>query len=59
MERDNTAGAGGDWPVIDEKSDPTVVRQILDASCVSACGEMLMRDRGEGSLSQDALLDQL
>ncbi len=59
MERDNLVGAGGKWPVIDEKPDPSVVRQTFDASCVSACGEMLLRDCGIGGLSQADLMEQL
>ena len=39
------AGAGGNWTRFDECLDETVVKQS-DLSCVSADGEMLMRDRG-------------
>lgn len=59
MERDILGGAGGNWPVIDEKLDPAVVRQTLDVSCVSACGEMLLRDRGVDTLTQADILEQL
>lgn len=50
---------GGRWPVIAEKFDPTVVRQTSDASCVSACGEMVLKDRGVGSVDQATLLAEL
>ncbi len=40
------AGAGGNWPAIDEVFDPQVVRQKDDFSCVAACGEMLLKERG-------------
>ncbi len=59
MEHDALVGAGGRWPVIDEKPDPAVVRQTLDASCVSACGEMLLRDRGVETVTQANLLERL
>lgn len=39
------AGAGGNWKRFDEKFDETIVKQT-DLSCVSAVGEMLMRERG-------------
>ena len=59
MEHDALVGAGGRWPVIDEKPDPAVVRQTLDASCVSACGEMLLKDRGVETVTQANLLEWL
>jgi len=52
-------GAGGYWPVIAERSDPAVVRQTSDLSCVSACGEMLLKDRGIHTISQADLVAQL
>jgi hypothetical protein len=39
------AGAGGNWTRFDEKFDRNIVKQT-DLSCVSAVGEMLLRDRG-------------
>jgi filamentous hemagglutinin len=57
--QDAPAGAGGHWPVIDERPDPAVVRQTSDLSCVSACGEMLLKDRGVHTVSQADLLAQL
>lgn len=56
---DGVAGGGGPWPVIDERLDPAVVRQVNDASCVSACGEMLLRDRGVDIVTQADLLAEL
>ena len=34
-------GALGNWQKIDEKFDETIIKQINDASCVAAVGEML------------------
>jgi ABC-type bacteriocin/lantibiotic exporter with double-glycine peptidase domain len=39
------AGAGGNWKRIEENFDETIVKQE-DLSCVSAVGEMLLRERG-------------
>jgi hypothetical protein len=39
------AGAGGNWPVIDEIADPLVIQQQGDFSCGVACGQMLLKDR--------------
>ena len=39
------AGAGGDWQRLDEKFDARIVKQT-DLSCVSAVGEMLLKQRG-------------
>jgi filamentous hemagglutinin len=58
-EHEAPGGAGGRWPVIDERPDPSVVRQTSDMSCVSACGEMLLKDRGVNTLSQADLLVHL
>ena len=49
------AGAGGNWKRFDEKFDETIVRQT-DLSCVSAVGEMLLRERGV-FVSQDEIRD--
>lgn len=38
-------GAGGNWNVMNEIVDPTVVKQVTPTSCGAACGEMLLRDR--------------
>uniref|UniRef100_UPI002B413AEA cysteine peptidase family C39 domain-containing protein n=1 Tax=Photorhabdus africana TaxID=3097554 RepID=UPI002B413AEA len=38
-------GAGGDWKVINEVTDPNVVKQVTPTSCGAACGEMLLKDR--------------
>ena len=45
MPSDFKAGAGGSWKVIDEISNPKVVKQINNVSCGAACGEMLLKDR--------------
>ncbi len=49
------AGAGGNWKRFDEKFDETIVKQT-DLSCVSAIGEMLLRERGI-YVSQDKIRD--
>ncbi|MBP9094735.1 hypothetical protein KBI23_27190 [bacterium] len=38
-------GAGGEWPVINERSSLDVVQQIDEGSCASAVGEMLTDGR--------------
>lgn len=50
------AGAGGSWKVLDERHDPSVVKQLTPLSCVAAVGEMLLRDRGI-SMTQAAIID--
>ncbi|MDJ1176839.1 papain-like cysteine protease family protein [Roseofilum capinflatum] len=40
------AGAGGNWPAIDEVVDARVVRQESEFSCAAACAQMLLRERG-------------
>jgi hypothetical protein len=37
-------GAGGNWSRSDEKFDVSIVKQTTGLSCVSAIGEMLLRD---------------
>lgn len=49
------AGKGGDWPVINERPSPEVVRQTESLSCVSACGEMITN----GEFKQSELIEQL
>lgn len=49
------AGAGGEWPTINERPSPDVVKQSEKMSCVSACGEML----SEGTLDQAKLIERL
>ena len=39
-------GALGSWKKIDERFDETIVKQVNDASCVAAVGEMLARFYG-------------
>lgn len=48
----NKAGAGGDWPLINERPSADVVHQTDKVSCVSACGEML----SEGLMDQATLI---
>ena len=48
-------GKGGDWPVLDERPSPDVVRQTSDDSCVAAVGEMLSK----GTLKQADLYNQM
>lgn len=40
------AGAGGSWPRIDERVDPSVIRQECEECCGAACGQMLLNDLG-------------
>lgn len=49
-------GAGGSWKVIDERADPSAVKQLTPHSCVAAVGEMLLRSRGI-SVSQQQIID--
>ncbi|HEY9869284.1 MAG TPA: hypothetical protein V6D08_08970 [Candidatus Obscuribacterales bacterium] len=49
------AGAGGDWPILNERPSPDVVRQATPDGCVAAIGEML----SEGALKQQILIDQV
>lgn len=49
------SGKGGDWPVINERPSPDVVRQTEKYSCVSAVGEML----SNGELKQAELIKEL
>lgn len=37
-------GAGGFWKVLNEKNDPTVIKQKTPFSCVAAVGEMILFD---------------
>lgn len=52
------AGAGGNWPVIDEILDPEVVQQQNDLSCGSACGEMLLKERGINNINQAMIANE-
>ncbi len=49
-------GAGSFWKVIEEREDPSVVKQSTPFSCVAAVGEMLLRNRGI-SMTQQAIID--
>jgi hypothetical protein len=48
-------GAGGSWPVINERPSPDVVQQTDPMSCVAACGEML----SNGAIDQATLVHQI
>jgi len=41
-----SVGAGGNWKRHDEEFDESIVRQTTGISCMSAAGEMLLRQRG-------------
>lgn len=49
-------GAGGFWKTIDEKPDASVIKQLTPFSCVSAVGEMMLRERGV-SMTQQEIID--
>ena len=51
-------GALGNWEKIDECTDKSIIKQINDASCVSAVGEMLARYYGL-NLSQEEILTNI
>ncbi len=53
-----TFGALGNWNKIDEKFDLTIIKQVNDASCVSAVGEMLATYYGL-DLSQTEILETI
>jgi hypothetical protein len=42
---ENVGGAGGNWQVIDEVEDPSVVKQLNEMSCGQACVSMMLGDR--------------
>lgn len=47
------SGAGGNWQVIDEVYDSTVIKQKDRLSCGPACGEMLLREQGISHINQE------
>lgn len=49
------AGAGGDWPVLNERFSPDVVHQATREGCVAAVGEML----SEGRFNQSELFPEV
>lgn len=53
------AGAGGNWSTIGEATDARVVQQSSPLSCVSACGEMLLRSRGVMSGSESDIIGKI
>jgi ABC-type bacteriocin/lantibiotic exporter with double-glycine peptidase domain len=50
------SGAGGNWQRLDEKFDGNIIRQTSGISCVSAVGEMLLREQ-EIVISQEKIRD--
>jgi len=48
-------GAGGNWQVIDEVDDPTVIKQQNRLCCGSACAEMLLIALGVNNISQERI----
>ena len=52
------SGAGGNWRVIDEIVDPNIVKQQDQVSCGTACGKMLLRDRGINNVNQSIIADE-
>jgi len=51
-ETPSLSGAGGNWRVIDEVVDPTVIQQQDRLSCGPACAETLLRERGINNITQ-------
>lgn len=49
-------GAGGFWKALNERKDPSVVKQKTPLSCVAAVGEMLLRARGI-EMTQTEIID--
>jgi filamentous hemagglutinin len=50
----NLGGAGGNWRVIDEVADSSVVKQLNELSCGQACVSMMLGDR-KISATQDVI----
>jgi hypothetical protein len=46
------SGAGGDWPVLNKRLSPDVIKQCHPNACVSAAGEML----ANGKIKQETLV---
>ncbi len=51
-------GSLGNWKKFDECFDETIIKQVNDASCVSAVGEMLAEFYGL-NISQQEILDNI
>ncbi|MHC5675644.1 papain-like cysteine protease family protein [Nostoc sp.] len=49
------SGAGGNWQVIDEVDDPTVIKQQDSLSCGPACAEILLKALGVNDISQERI----
>jgi len=56
---DTRAGAGGHWHRKNERPDPRAVRQVDKTACVSAGGEILLRQHGISAGSQAEILENL
>ncbi|HBE19945.1 MAG TPA: hypothetical protein DEG17_04735 [Cyanobacteria bacterium UBA11149] len=52
------SGSGGNWRVIDEITDSTVIKQQDKVSCGHACAEMLLKDRGIDDVNQSRIADE-
>lgn len=51
-------GSLGNWKKFEEHFDETIIKQVNDASCVSAVGEMLARFYGL-KVSQEEILNNI
>jgi hypothetical protein len=56
--RSPEAGAGGEWAVIDEVSDSSVIKQLTPNACGPAAGQMVLADAGL-SVSQGNIAAQV
>lgn len=56
MRKLQKAGAGGHWKRFDEEFNPEILKQTTGISCVSAVGEMLLKERGI-NISQEIIRD--
>ncbi len=52
-------GAGGHWPRMNERPDPRATRQFDETACVSAGGEILLRQYGMPAGSQTEILKNI
>jgi len=59
FDRIQRAGAGGHWPRMNERPDPRAVRQFDKTACVSAGGEILLREHGVSAGSQTEILENI
>jgi ABC-type bacteriocin/lantibiotic exporter with double-glycine peptidase domain len=56
---ESKAGAFGNWERRKHKKDPSIVQQTSGTSCVSAVGEMLLRERGINNITQEQILAEI